>query len=360
MTNFFKMHFFVPLAAVLGLVAIGYFGAQANLTWVFGVAIPYLAILIFFEGLVYRIIQWVRSPVPFRIPTTTAQQRSLPWIKRSVQDKLDNPENFFQTVGRMALEILTFRSLFRNISPELRKEPKYPEGTRLLYWSNKWLWLGAIAFHYAFLLIFLRHLRFFSEPTWGFVHNIEILDGFLQFYTPAIYLTDILLLTALTYLLARRLANPAMRYISIASDYFPLFLLLGIGITGFLMRYFYRTDITAVKELAIGLVTFHPVVPAGISPLFYAHLFLVCVLFIIFPFSKLMHMPGVFLSPTRNLANNNRWRLHINPWNYPVKFHTYMDQENEYREAMFEAGLPLEIPLETPEETSEESLVEKE
>jgi nitrate reductase gamma subunit len=354
------MHFFVPLAAVLGLVAMGYFGAQANLTWVFGVAIPYLAILIFFEGMIYKVIQWVRSPVPFRIPTTTAQQRSLPWIKRSVQDKLDNPENFFQTVGRMALEILTFRSLFRNTSPELREEPKYPEGTRLLYWSNKWLWLGAIAFHYAFLLVFLRHLRFFSEPPWGFTRTIATLDGFLQFYTPTIYLTDIIILTALTYLLVRRVALPAMRYISIAADYFPLFLILGIGITGVLMRYLFRTDINAVKQLAIGLVTFSPVVPADLSPLFYAHLFLVSVLFAYFPFSKLMHMPGVFLTPTRNLANNNRWQLHVNPWNYPVKFHTYMDQENEYREAMHEAGLPLEIPLETPEETSQEAPVEKE
>jgi hypothetical protein len=48
MTDFFKMHFFVPLAAVLGLVAIAYFGAQANLVWVFGVAIPYLAIFTLF------------------------------------------------------------------------------------------------------------------------------------------------------------------------------------------------------------------------------------------------------------------------------------------------------------------------
>jgi nitrate reductase gamma subunit len=180
------------------------------------------------------------------------------------------------------------------------------------------------------------------------------MDGALQFYTPAIYLTDIVLLTALTYLLARRLSNPAMRYISLAADYFPLFLILGIGITGFILRYFVRTDITAVKELAIGLVTFSPVVPAGISPLFYAHLFLVSVLFMYFPFSKLMHMPGVFLSPARNMANNNRVRLHVNPWNYPVKFHTYMDQENEYREAMYEAGIPLEIPPEAAEQEAEQ------
>ena len=87
------------------------------------------------------------------------------------------------------------------------------------------------------------------------------------------------------------------------------------------MRYFFKTDIVAVKELAIGLVTLHPKVPAGISPLFFIHLFLVSVLFAYFPFSKLMHAPGVFLSPTRNMVNNNRWVLHVNPWNYPVKFH---------------------------------------
>lgn len=350
MTDFFKKHFFVPLAAVLGLVAIAYFGAQAGLGWVFGVVIPYFAMFLFFEGLIYKVIQWARSPVPFRIPSTCGQHRSLPWLPRPFWEKLDNPDTFPALLGRMALEVLAFRSLFRNTRTELKEEPKYPEGARLVHWSNKWLWLGAIAFHYAFLLILLRHLRFVSEPTWGFVKAIEKVDGFVQLLTPTIYLTDIVLLTALTYLLARRLVNPGLRYISIASDYFPLFLLLGIGITGFLLRYVSRTDITAVKQLAIGLVTFHPVVPDGISPLFFAHLFLVSVLFMYFPFSKLMHMPGVFMSPTRNLVANNRWKLHINPWNYPVKYHTYMDQENEFREAMYEAGIPVEIPPESAEE----------
>ena len=225
------------------------------------------------KGLIYRIVQWARSPVPFRIPTTCAQQRSLPWITRTVQDKLDNPGTFLQTVGRMGLEVLAFRSLFRNTRTELQKHPDYPEGAKLVHWSYKWLWLGAIAFHYAFLMVILRHLRFFSEPVWGFVHQLETVDGFVQFYTPVVYLTGVVMLAGLTYLLARRLANPALRYISLAADYFPLFLILAIGITGFFVRYVYRTDVTAIKELAMGLVTMHPVVPAGISPLFFTHLF---------------------------------------------------------------------------------------
>jgi nitrate reductase gamma subunit len=55
-----------------------------------------------------------------------------------------------------------------------------------------------------------------------------------------------------------------------------------------------------------------------------------------------MHMGGVFLSPTRNLANNNRVKRHINPWDYPVKVHTYEEWEEEFRDKIKAAGLPLE------------------
>jgi nitrate reductase gamma subunit len=92
----------------------------------------------------------------------------------------------------------------------------------------------------------------------------------------------------------------------------------------------------------MGWVTFKPVVPKDINIVFYIHLFLVSTLFIYFPMSKLMHMAGVFLSPTRNLANNNRAEMHVNPWNYPVKVHTYEEYENDFREKMKAAGLPVE------------------
>jgi nitrate reductase gamma subunit len=71
-------------------------------------------------------------------------------------------------------------------------------------------------------------------------------------------------------------------------------------------------------------------------------LFLLCVLISYFPFSKLMHMGGVFLSPTRNLANNSRCVRHVNPWDYPVHVHTYAEYEDEFREKMKGAGLPVE------------------
>ena len=78
------------------------------------------------------------------------------------------------------------------------------------------------------------------------------------------------------------------------------------------------------------------------DPLFYGHLFLVCVLLAYLPFSKLTHFAGVFLSPTRNLANNNRAVRHVNPWDYPVKVHGYPEYEDELREKMKSAGIPVE------------------
>ena len=69
---------------------------------------------------------------------------------------------------------------------------------------------------------------------------------------------------------------------------------------------------------------------------------LVCALLAYFPFSKLMHAPGVFFSPTRNLPANARAVRHVNPWNAPVKLHTYEEWEDENRDFMRAAELPLE------------------
>ncbi len=325
---------FASLLAVIVLVLISWFGVGAvGLGTLFGVWIPYIATAVFVIGFVYRVVQWGRTPVPFRIPTTCGQGLSLPWIKAN---NLEAPYNTWGVIGRMALEVLLFRSLFRNTKVELRDGPK------ATYASSKWLWLGGILFHYSLLTIVLRHLRFFIEPVPSVVELISSVDGFFQIFLPTLFLTDIVFLAAATYLFLRRVVIPQLRYISLAPDFFPLFLILAIAISGVLMRHVWKVDLLGVKELALGLVTFHPTVPAGIGPIFFVHVFLVSVLAIYFPFSKLMHAPGVFLSPTRNLANNNRMVRHVNPWNYPVKVHTYEEYEDDFREKMKEVGIPVE------------------
>ena len=322
------------LIAVAALVVISWFGVGAiGLDSLFGVIIPYIALAIFVIGVVYRIVDWARVPVPFRIPTTCGQGKSLPWIKA---DNLDCPYNTWGVIGRMFLEVFLFRSLFRNTKAELRQGPK------VTYASAKWLWLFGILFHYSFLIIVLRHFRFFMEPIPSFVEAITSVDGFFQIMVPTVFISDLLFLGAVTMLFLRRVTLPQVRYISLPADYFALFLILGIGISGVLMRNVYKVDLLGVKTLALGLFTLHPVAQPGIHPIFYVHLFLVSVLIAYFPFCKLMHAGGVFLSPTRNLANVNRSERYVNPWNYPVKVHTYEEYEDDFREKMKEAGIPVD------------------
>ena len=168
------------------------------------------------------------------------------------------------------------------------------------------------------------------------------MDGFLQIGIPHFLMTGALLLAAALYLLLRRFYIPQVRYISLAADYFALLLIIGIATSGILMRYFYKVDIVSVKELTIGLATLNFVNPDGIGAIFYVHLFLISALFAYFPFSKLMHLGGVFLSPTRNLSNNNRMKRHVNPWNPEVKVHTYEEWEEEFKDKIAACGLPLD------------------
>jgi nitrate reductase gamma subunit len=46
----------------------------------------------------------------------------------------------------------------------------------------------------------------------------------------------------------------------------------------------------------------------------YIHLSLIALLLIIFPFSKLLHAPGLFFSPTRNQIENSRDKRHLSAW----------------------------------------------
>ncbi len=305
---------------------------MSTLTYFFGVIIPYAAIAIFIAGFFHRVLTWASRPVPFKIPLTCGQQKSLPWIKSSY---FENPTTNFGVIGRMLGEVFLFRSLFRNL--KFRLEEGMP-----VYKDTRFLWAGALAFHGCLFIVLIRHLRFFTEPIPRFVLLIQRVEAFAagQVMVPEVYITGIVIILALSYLFIRRLVFPNMRYISLLSDYFVLILLLGITSAGVLMRYFYKTDVVKVKELMGSLISFHPVVPEGLGLLFYIHLFLVCVLVAYFPFSKLMHMAGIFLSPTRNLKSNSRARRWVNPWNYPVKLHTYEEWYEENKERLKRAGLP--------------------
>ncbi|MCI5150842.1 MAG: menaquinol oxidoreductase, partial [Candidatus Electrothrix sp. MAN1_4] len=305
------MKYLFPLVAVIVLARIAWVGSTIpGMQNVFGIDVPYAALIVFIGGFCWRVVYWAKSPVPFKIPTTCGQGYSLPWIKR---DKLEAPVNTTEVVGRMFLEIACFRSLWRNTKASMQPGPV------LTYTATRWLWLFGILFHYSMLIILLRHMRLFMDPVPFLISALDAVDGFTFNSTPelSVYVTDALILIGLAALLLRRFILGQVRYISLANDYFPLFLLIGIVTTGISMRYFLRSgvDIIAIKHLLVGLATFKPEITAEIAPIFYTHLFLVSCLLAYFPFSKLMHMGGIFMSPTRDMANDSRMKRHINPWN---------------------------------------------
>jgi nitrate reductase gamma subunit len=314
------------LLVVIGIEGIGLYSF-------FGIFIPYVAVLLFVVGFIYRVLKWASSPVPFHIPTVSGQQKSLPWIKA---DNIDSPYTTGGVVKRLALEILLFRSLLKNEKVELEA----PQ--RILFRTSTLLWLGAMAFHYSFLVILLRHLRFFLEPVPSAVVVLQRVDSILQNLLPILYISDVIILIALGYLFLRRVNTPQVRYISLPSDYFVLLAIGGIAISGVLMRLIYKVDLVQVKEWVMAMLRFSPLPPKGVNLIFYVHLFFVSLFIAYFPLSKLMHMPGIFLSPTKNLKNASRNDRHINPWNHPVKVHTYEEYEDEFRDLMKEVGLPVE------------------
>jgi nitrate reductase gamma subunit len=224
----------------------------------------YLATVIFIAGVGYRIWLYAHTPAPLKIPTTPAP------VTRS------------GVVWRMAREVFLFQSLFK---------------------SNKWIWLLGWVFHVALLLVLLRHLRYFIEPVWLWVDAIQPFGLYAGFA----------MLAGLVALWIRRVGIERMRYISGLSDHLMLLLLIAISATGLLTRFVAHTDIIELKGFVLGLLYFDPQ-PLPADPLLLVHLALVMVLMVVFPFSKLLHAPGVFFSPTRNQVDNAREVRHLAPW----------------------------------------------
>ena len=221
----------------------------------------YFATATIVVGLVYRIRVYASTPVPLRIPTTPA------------------PITQAGVVKRMFFEVTLFNSLFK---------------------SNKWIWLFGWVFHAALLFVLLRHLRYFTDPVWSWVALIQPLGAYAAFAMVA----------GLAGLWARRFLVDRVRYISSPSDHLMLALLIAIGLTGLGMKYVAHTDIVAVKAFFLGLMYFDWQ-PLPDDLLLNLHLLLVALLMIVFPFSKLLHAPGVFFSPTRNQIDNPREKRHL-------------------------------------------------
>jgi len=227
-------------------------------------ALFYLATAVLLAGLAWKIVDYARTPAPLLIPITPA------------------PTTQGGVVMRMIREVALFESLFK---------------------SGLWLWALAWLFHVGLALVLVRHLRYFTEPVWGWVAALQPFGLYAGFAMTA----------GLAGLWARRFLLERIRYISTPSDHLMLALLLGIAASGLTMKFVFHTDIVGVKTFFLGLMLFDWQ-PLPADGLLYVHLALVAALMLIFPFSKLLHAPGVFFSPTRNQIDNPREARHLSSW----------------------------------------------
>ncbi len=224
----------------------------------------YVATVLLIVGTGMKVLKYARTPILLKIPVSPA-----PRTKRGV-------------VLRMLREVLFFESLFK---------------------SNKWIWIFAYLFHYGMALVLLRHLRYFTDPVWWWVALIQpfgILAGFAMF-------------AGLGGLMARRIFQPRIRYISNPSDYLMLALLMLIVFSGYSMKFLAHTDIIALKAYMLGLMRFQIGDLPTTLPLL-VHLASVATLMIIFPISKLMHAPGLFFAPSRTMVDNARDKRFVSKW----------------------------------------------
>ncbi|MGC1816644.1 MAG: respiratory nitrate reductase subunit gamma [Casimicrobiaceae bacterium] len=224
----------------------------------------YFATAVFAIGVGWRVYDYARTPAPLKIPTTPA------------------PVTRGGVALRMVREVVLFESLFK---------------------SNLWTWACGFLFHAGLLLVLLRHLRYFTQPVWGLVVLVQPFGIYAGFAMAA----------GLAGLWLRRVTVPRVRYISTPSDHLMLALLIAIAASGLMMKFVSHTDIVSVKAFFLGLMRLDWQPLPGSAPL-YVHLSLVALLMLVFPFSKLLHAPGIFFSPTRNQVDDPREHRHLAPW----------------------------------------------
>lgn len=226
----------------------------------------YLSAAVFVAGMGWRLFIWLSAAVPLKIVLTPG------------------PVTTGGVMRRLAGEVVLFRSLIQ---------------------ADFWLWAAAWLFHVSLLLLAVGHVGGLVIPEFAraslglteeqFHHLAQVTGGAF----------GIVAIIPLLYLLVRRMAVDRLRYISTLSDYVALTLLLLIIATGNQMRFLGSFDLAQARRFVSGLLAFHPVAPPA-DLAFTAHLLLVCALLIYIPFSKLVHLGGLVLSPTLNQKNNPR------------------------------------------------------
>jgi len=225
--------------------------------WVAGIMV-YLAIAIFILGMIYRVYQWLGAP----------KAR----MKTGVFPK---PGEGAARWGQVAVDSLTF-----------------PQAWKV----DRTIWIFTILFHFALLGAFVGHLRLVRE----FTPLVNLLgpEGMDRFALRSGGVMGVLLIVGLIYYFFRRLKSP-YKDISVPEDFILLFLLILVVVIGDHMRFIGKVHAADYRIYFQSLMAFKPAFPKVLadSPTKWAlvfHVLFANLLFMYFPFSKLVHVIATF------------------------------------------------------------------
>ncbi len=220
-----------------------------------GKVLPYITLLVFFFGLIYRLNRWRKAGVA-----------NMALFPKASGNK-----------GEMRRKVWGEIILFSTF----RKE------NRQLWWST---WL----LHASLVLIVLGHSRLITDwPLRGLLGMSEGAVGNLSAWSGGA--VGIIALITLVVLGFRRVTVRRAREISSGEDYLLLLLLLAIVVTGNSLRFQLHFDVTVAQAYFASLLT-PTAIAVPMIPMFLVHFLLVQIMLMYLPFGKLLHVPGIFYS----------------------------------------------------------------
>lgn len=226
-----------------------------GIQFLIGSILPYITVIVFTAGMIYRIKVWSKMPKP----------------KMTLYPRPDTG-----IISQVLRDVFLFPTLFK---------------------SNKTLWAGAWIFHISLFFIFIGHFRVVTDFPWLWnlmgmspeaVDKMSMTSGGIA---------GIIIMLSVIFLIFRRIGVQRVREISGFGDYLVMFIILAILMTGNYMRFFQHFDLNDTRTYFFGLATFSSFAMPT-SNMFVMHFFLGQLLIIFVPFSKILHLGGIFFSQT--------------------------------------------------------------
>jgi len=219
--------------------------------------LPYITLLLFLGGMIYRFRVWAKTPQPGALTLTPAPPQGA--------------GTFFGVIK----ESFLFPGLFK---------------------GDKVLWVCAWIFHVTLAMIVVGHVRVFTDfpRLWAALgidaNQMSAISGGAA---------GIVILVFAIMLFLRRMAIPRVKEVTNLSDFFALLLVIAILVTGNVMRFGEHFDLEITRTYFSQVLTFsvaQQTLPQ--SGMFVLHFLLAQVLIMIMPYSKIMHFGGIFFTQT--------------------------------------------------------------